>query len=138
MTNNILERLIRQGGANSQMFWKLRKQIIKKDEHNYDTIDEEGNIIEDANQAKDHIANYFESLYQAREGTPEYEQWTRKIKHEVNNIEKELRNKEPVKEITINEVKKAIKSLKRGQSTGPDNLPNEIFLEAENRYSKNT
>ena len=33
-------------------------------------------------------------------------------------------------EITTKEAKKAIKSLKRGKSTGPDNIPNKIFIEA--------
>ena len=34
----------------------------------YKTIDEHGNPIADSDTAKEHIADYFENLYQAREG----------------------------------------------------------------------
>ena len=30
-------------------------------------------------EKKEHIAEYFENLYQARPGTPEYENWTKYI-----------------------------------------------------------
>ncbi len=33
----------------------------------YDTMTEDGRIINDPEEANEHIANYFESLYQARE-----------------------------------------------------------------------
>ena len=34
--------------------------------------------------------------------------------------------------ITTEEVKKAIRKLKRKKATGPDSIPNEIFIEADN------
>ena len=34
----------------------------------YETIDEHGNPIADPDTAKEHIADYFENIYQAREG----------------------------------------------------------------------
>ena len=52
----------------------------------YDTIDKNGNPIKDPDTAKDHIADYFENLYQAREGEESYEQWTNHINDTVNNI----------------------------------------------------
>ena len=36
--------------------------------------------IEDPAEAKEHIAQYFENLYQAREGRPHYAEWTKEIK----------------------------------------------------------
>ena len=40
-------------------------------------------------QAKTHIANnYFETIYQAREGEPNYEEWTKHIKNTVDTIAK--------------------------------------------------
>ena len=33
-------------------------------------------------------------------------------------------------DFTTKELKTAIKSLKRGKSNGPDNIPNEIFIES--------
>ena len=45
------------------------------------------NPIEDPEEAKEHIAQYFENLYQAYEGRPQFEEWTNEIKkHNQNNI----------------------------------------------------
>ncbi len=41
-----------------------------------------------------------------------------------------MKTKEPVDEITPKELHKAIKSLKKGKSCGPDNIPNEVFMKA--------
>ena len=71
-----------------------------------------------------------EQLYQAREGTKEYEKWTKNIKHTVSEIEKTLEKAEPPQTIDQKEINNAIKKLKRKKSTGPDNIPNEIFIEA--------
>ena len=41
----------------------------------------------DAKHAKEHIAQYFENLYQARPGKAEYEDWTEKNENTVNEID---------------------------------------------------
>jgi hypothetical protein len=45
-------------------------------EDTYDVRDEKGIKITDPNKAKAHIANYFEELYQAREGDMSHNKWT--------------------------------------------------------------
>ena len=92
-------------GPRSKEFWKARKQTLggSKREH-YDTMDESGNIIKDPEKAKEHIANYFENLYQAREGKVEYQEWTNKIQKEVKDIEQKLKTEPPVKEISKEEL----------------------------------
>ena len=83
----MVNTLIREGGVNSQLFWTMRKRIITKDsDATYDTKDENGNKIEDPEEAKEHIANYYENLYQARQGDPNYDNWTEIIKNKVNDI----------------------------------------------------
>ena len=52
MTN----KLIKEGGTKSNLFWKLRKQAIGKKNDTYETISE-GVKIENPEVAKDHIAN---------------------------------------------------------------------------------
>ncbi len=127
----IANKLILEGGAKSDLFWIMRKRIIKNDsDANYDIKDEEGNVIENEEDAKEHIANYYENLYQARPGTQEYEEWTKIIMTKVREIEDELKDKEPIERITMKELNKAIKSLKKGKSSGPDNIPNEALINA--------
>ena len=50
--------------------------------------DEERKTIENPEIAKEHIADYFENLYQAREGEKSHEQWTEHINKTVDEIEK--------------------------------------------------
>ena len=78
---------------NMNEFWKQRKKIMGKGDHEmYDTLTEEGKPIENPEEAKEHIVQYFENLYQARPGKPEYEAWTQKIERTVKEIEEEQRN----------------------------------------------
>ena len=79
-------KLIKEGGTKSNLFWKLRKQTIGKKNDTYETISEEGVNIENPEVAKDHIANFDENLYQAREGKESHKQWTETIQQQVINI----------------------------------------------------
>ncbi len=127
----IANRLIREGGTKSNLFWQMRRKIIKSDmDANYEIKDEDGNTIQDADDAKEHIAQYYEQLYQARPGTLEYQQWTEIIQNKVKETEEALQTKEPIPEITMKELHTAIKALKKGKSCGPDGIPNEIFINA--------
>jgi hypothetical protein len=126
-----VEKIAEEGGAKSSKFRKVRKKILKgKLEEDYDLITEEGKCITDPETAKEYIADFYESLYQAREGKPEYQAWTNMIKATVKAIELNLKSTPQEPEFTTKEITRAIKSLKNGKSTGPDNIPNEIFKKA--------
>jgi hypothetical protein len=128
-TDNIMI-IKREGGTKSRKFWQIRKKTIgRKSKANYNTVTEDGRILDDPTESKDYIADYYEDLYQAREGLTEYQQWTEKIRTEVIEIETTVSEiREPP--FTTKEVESVIKSLKRNKSTGPDRIPNEIFIEA--------
>ena len=127
-----LTKIRDEGGTKSQTFWKLKRKITdNQTTSNYMTTTEDGTPIEDPVAAKCHIADYYENLYQARESRPEYTEWTEKIKAAIERIEESPEMKEAVKEIETSEIKKMIKKLKRGKATGPDDIPNEIFTEAQ-------
>ena len=82
-----LTRLGEEGYTNSNTFWKMRAEKEGKGEIDpYDTITEDGKLIEDPQEAKNYIADYYENLYQAREGKPEYQKWTEKIENRVKEI----------------------------------------------------
>jgi len=62
----IAKQLINEGGANSKRFWNLRKKILNQDSTNsYPLIDEDNNEVTDPAEAREHIANYYETLYVA-------------------------------------------------------------------------
>ena len=79
----------KEGGTKSQLFWKEKRKITPKQSSNsYITLNESGHPIEDPAEAKEHISQYFENLYQAREGRPQYAEWTKEMK---NNNKKDNR-----------------------------------------------
>ena len=119
-----------EGGTKSNAFWKHRARISGKfAKEEYDTMDEQGRIIEDPTKAKEHIANFFEDLYQARPARPEAQQRTEEIQQNIEKIKERMKELPKPKEITRKEMKKCIKKIKRGKATGPDKIPNEAIIE---------
>ena len=129
---NKLKQITREGGTKSNLFWKTRRKIMGKPKEEYDTITEENMCIKDPDETKEYRAKYFEELYQAREGRPEFKESTEKLVQAVKDIEQEMKQKPTPPQIKMDEMKRAKKSLKRGKSTGPDNIPNEAIIEANN------
>ena len=132
-----LEKLATKAKIDPNIIWKARKQTKNNNELDYDIITEEEETITDPEKTKEYIANYFENLYQAREGTEDYKEWTKEISTTVRKtIDGYKKNKgETEDKITLEELNKAIKRLKRNKSLGPDQIPNEIFIEA-NRQTR--
>ncbi len=63
-----------------------KKYLGKSGKSEYDTITEEGECLQTPDETKEYIAEYYENLYQAREGKIEYQQWTNKIQSKVKEI----------------------------------------------------
>ena len=66
--------------------WKQRKKLMHKEADQEYYKDDKGNVINDENELKEYIANYYENLYQARKGKEEYTEWTIKIEDKVKEI----------------------------------------------------
>ncbi len=128
-TEGRIDALIQTGGEKSNLFWKIRKKLLKIKEEAYDTITEEGVKLTDGDQSKVYIANYFEDLYQAREGERNQQTWSEEIENKVHSLNTTSPDK--IQEITKDELTAAIKSLKRKKSAGPDDIPNEALIETD-------
>lgn len=127
----LTKQLIKEGGVNSKKFWNIRKQIVNQGQiNNHDTVDEEGSTIKDPTLAKEHIANFYENLYKAREPRAEYIHESVKIYEENSKIEEYLSQTQNPENITMKEINIAIKKLKSGKATGPDEIPNEALINA--------
>ena len=68
----IAQEIISRGGTNSQQFWKIRKSITKQNSCDYELMTEDGIKVIDPSEHKEHVAKYYEELYTAREGNPQY------------------------------------------------------------------
>ena len=115
---------------------KITTFLERKKENNTQTeqqliLNESGHPIEDPAEAKEHIAQYFENLYQAREGRPQYAEWTKEIKTTIRRITESDELKEDIDPILTTEITEAIHKPMNGKATGPDEIPNEIFIKAE-------
>ena len=135
LTRIKLDRLIQAGGTKSNMFWKTRKQILKSKQLEADTKNEQGKTIHDPQEAKEHVAKYFEELYQAREGNRKYDTQMNKIMSETEEIKERLKHQRE-KPFTMKELNDVVKTLKRKKAPGPDDFPNEILIEATPRTKK--
>ena len=104
--------IIQQGGAGSDHFWKIRKKILSQGKNeSYDLITEDGKLVTEPEESKEYIADFYQSLYKARDGTAEYENWTKEITNKVQDIENSELEAEP--NFSTDEIKIAIKSLKK-------------------------
>ena len=69
---NKLEEIHRKAKINPNIIWDARKRAKGSNGLDYRAYTEEGEQITDPIKTKEHVANYFEGLYQAREGKVEY------------------------------------------------------------------
>ena len=130
-TQERMDKILEKGKINPNVIWEIKKATWTDPDLEYDIRKEDGTVITDPEEARQHCAEYFEDLYQARPGTTEYEEWTKHITEKVQTIAKNhsLTGIQE-KPITMEELKKSIKRLKRNKSVGPDQIPNEMFIEA--------
>ena len=116
--------------------WKVRKKLIGKKSTTYDTKNEEGTTIADPEKARDHIANYFEELYKAREVSERGKAWTEKILESNKNTMTRLNRENQLPPIQEKELETIKKKLKKRKSCGPDNIPNEALIYANKKNTR--
>ena len=122
---HITERIAKEGGVNSNLFWKLNRQQKGKTQNKYDICNSEGKVIENPEHAREAVAKYFEDLY--KPWPPSNQEITNQIYENNKAVERSNKKIEP---ITLKEIKTQKKRIKNKKATGPDNIPNEIITKA--------
>ena len=74
-----LKILQNRAKKNPNIIWQARKKVRRKTELDYNIITEDDRVLTCPEETKNHVAEYFKDLYQARPGTPEYDHWTQLI-----------------------------------------------------------
>ena len=76
------------------------------------------------NDATEHIANYFEELYKAREVSEQQKAWTKVILETNRTTKDRIDREDNLPPIEGKEMEKMKRKLKKKKSCGPDNIPN--------------
>ena len=130
--NNITEN----GGSNSKQFWNLVRSIKRNNtEDMYAITTEDGWRFFSEHDIKEQTAIYYQKIYTPRILPACNPSWTNFIEQQITifgenkHYEKEYYNRE----ITLQEVKKAAKTLKNNKSTGPELIKNEFIKYGGNK-----
>ena len=115
-TEKRIKKLTEKAKIDPNIIWQARKRAQTTKSMEYNTITEDSITLTEPEETLEYVADYFQNLYQAREGEPAYEKSTEEIKVAVeqavrNNNTKAEQAEEP---ITTKEMNNAIKR-KRAQ-----------------------
>ena len=125
-----IKKIATEAKKSPDVIWKIAKKLKRNvAEEKETTKTEEGIELKNPQEAMEHIAKYYETLYRAREGEPGTEESTQNIIKQVEKWTQEEANNEPP--ITDKELRMIQKRLKRKKACGPDNIPNEVITEAD-------
>ena len=69
---------------------------MKNNANEANVINDQGEEIKDPETAKEHIASYYENLYQARPGDPLYEHHTKTIIDKIEQLRNSTKNNIPI------------------------------------------
>ena len=112
--------------------WKVRKENWGPSEMNMGIKSKDGYLLTDHQDINERYKEYYEELLLNRRTKEEYEKHQRiieenhKIYMKITSFDQDPINQE----ITRNELEKAIKTLKKEKSPGPDEIYNEILINA--------
>ena len=124
------QRIITTGGVHSKHFWKIKRSTHRKNmEDLYCVKNQQGQYIHQPDEVKDHIASYYQTLYQPVH-SPRFDQaTTANIEQTVNHLDHDRSYESDTinQPISLDEVKQAISTLPCNKSAGPDDIKYEFL-----------
>ena len=122
------------GDFSPERFWKLKKSITSRNVERTSIINEQGIEVFDRNNILEEFKKEFKKRLSHREIDPhlkEFEHTTQRLLQLCLCTSAQTE----IDDITDDETDKAISTLKRGKSSGTDQFPPDIFIEAGPRMT---
>ena len=113
------ERLSRYFRENKKLYWsEVNRKRKTREQMNMKVKNSEGILVTDAVEVKKRWSEYFESLLNVDDG--------RRV--QVSGAQRERVNENYVMEVSLDDVRKAVKRLKKGKSPGVDGITSEMLI----------
>ena len=134
-----LQRYMKDPSMKRNDIWTMRKQCLRKKDQKMVIKNKEGKILSTKDEIHKEYEKHFQQVLTNRESKTEYKKYEDEINRqiEINKNIKSYDNKPINGPITEQEVRKVIKSLKKGKSPGQDEIGNELFINAGNDLISN-
>ena len=137
-------REIQEEGIRSAKFWATIRKIKNRNRQgkvDQFVINDKGDRIEEKEIAMRYIENFYTTLYEVGKMNPEYQTWTNNLnesnkayrehireKMKGGNIEELNRNtNEENYPFTLEDINRALRTLRNRKATGPDGITNEFI-----------
>jgi hypothetical protein len=126
-----LHQIAKSGKGKTDLLWKISKKMkLTKAREKERILDYQNRPILDPETAKEHVAQYCENLYQAREGEPGTEETDAVVKR---TVEKWAHEQHEGSMIQLKEIIQMKRTLKRCKANGPDDIPNEVLIMSDRK-----
>ena len=118
--------------AATNEIWNIRKNNMKQVETSMGIKSKEGYLLTSQDDINERYKSYYEELLQNRKIKEEHENHSKLIEENVKLYKQITKyDNEPMNaDITMKEMERAAKSLKKEKSPGPDEVYNEIIMNA--------
>ena len=115
------ERMSRYFRENKKLYWsEVNRKRKARDQMTMRVKDSEGNVLTEAKEVKQRWSEYFECLLNVDDG--------RRAQVDRIVIERQDENTNGELEVGVEDVRKAVKKLKKGKSPGIDGITSEMLL----------